>query len=209
VVLYYITDRHGFSGTEPDQRRQVLRRIVEASCANVDYIQLREKDLDPVELELLAREALHLIRSSASATKFLINSRAAIALAIGADGVHLPAGSLPPRAIREKWKQETGLEPTIGVSAHTISDLQQAELQGANFALLAPIFEKVGVPAKNIGLEGLRQACTGSGIPVLALGGITLANAKSCLDAGARGIAGIRLFQQGDVSETVARLRPR
>jgi thiamine-phosphate pyrophosphorylase len=207
VLLYYITDRHGFSGTEADQRHQLLRRIAEASCTAVDYIQLREKDLEPAELELLAREALHLIRSNTSTTRFLINTRADMALTIGADGVHLPGSSPPARAIREKWRLETGQEPLIGVSVHSISDLQQAELHGANLAVLAPIFEKVGAPAQKVGLEGLRQACAGSGMPVLALGGINLANARSCLDAGARGVAGIRLFQQGDLAETAARLR--
>jgi len=207
VLLYYITDRHGFAGTEVDQRRELLRRIAEAAHAEVDYVQLREKDLDPADLELLAREALHVVRSYSNHTKFLVNTQTDIALAIGADGIHIPAGRSSICTAREQWPREAGQEPIIGVSAHSSSDLQQAQLHCASFAVLSPIFEKVGVRVKGIGLEALRQACAGSGLPVLALGGVNPTNAKSCLDAGARGVAGIRLFQQGDAGETVKRLR--
>lgn len=207
MLLYYITDRHGFAVTEAEQRRELLRCVANAASSGVDYIQLREKDRDSAELELLAREALHLVRNNASSSRLLINSRADIALAVGADGVHLPAGSPPATSIREKWKQETGREPLIGVSAHCFSDLQQAQLHGASFAVFAPIFEKVGTAIKGIGLEALRQACAGTGIPVLALGGVSVANAKACLDAGAKGVAGIRLFQQGDMTLTIKQLR--
>ena len=62
MLLYYITDRKGFAGTESEQRTALLRRIADAARAGVDYIQLREKDLARKELELLAREALHVIR---------------------------------------------------------------------------------------------------------------------------------------------------
>jgi thiamine-phosphate pyrophosphorylase len=69
------------------------------------------------------------------------------------------------------------------------------------------VFEKVAAGTNGIGLNVLREACAGSRIPVLALGGVNLTNARSCLDAGAAGVAGIRLFQQGDVAETVIKLR--
>jgi thiamine-phosphate pyrophosphorylase len=85
--------------------------------------------------------------------------------------------------------------------------------------VLAPIFEKSQSDSRGIGLDTLRAACA-SAIPpektesapagrfvVLALGGVTVANASNCLQAGAAGVAGIRLFQQGDVGETVRQLR--
>jgi thiamine-phosphate pyrophosphorylase len=207
MLLYYITDRRSFAGVEADRRRELLQRIGEAANAGVDYVQLREKDLDAADLELLTREALHAIRRNSSRTKFLVNTEVEAALAAGADGVHLPAKSRPPGTVREKWRNETGKVPLIGVSAHSLSDLQQAELQCASFAVFGPIFEKGGVETRGIGLEALRQACAVSSVPVLALGGVTLNNLKSCLDAGASGVAAIRLFQQGDVAETVERLR--
>jgi len=207
MLLYYITDRRSFAGAEADRRRELLRRVGEAARAGVDYVQLREKDLNAAELELLTREALHVIRSNSSGTKFLVNTQVEVALGAGVDGVHLPAGCGPARTVREKWRNETGKEPLIGVSTHSLFDLKQAELQCAGFAVFGPIFEKAGLEERGIGLEALRQGCSESGVPVLALGGVSLNNAKSCLDAGARGVAGIRLFQQGDVAETVKRLR--
>ena len=190
-----------------EQRTALLRRIAEAARAGVDYIQLREKDLDPADLELLAREALHVIRESAAATKLLINSSVEVAQAIGADGVHLPSNSLPVPMIRDEWLQRAQQAPIVGVSAHTRDDIAQANANGASFAVLAPIFEKVATGASGIGLEMLAEACASSRIPVLALGGVKLGNARACLEAGASGIAGIRLFQEGGVSRSVDALR--
>ena len=207
MLLYYITDRTGFSGTDSERRIALLRRIAEAARAGVDYIQLREKELDSAELELLAREALHVIRYNNATAKLFINTHADIALAVGADGVHLPAGSPPASEVRADWLRQANREPIIGVSAHSIEDVQQAEKDGASFVVFAPIFEKAGTRAEGIGLDILRDACVVTRAPVLALGGVNLSNARACLDAGAAGIAGIRLFQQGDIAATVSALR--
>ena len=207
MLLYYITDRTGFAGTESEQRTALLRRIADSASAGVDYIQLREKDLEAAELELLAREGLRVIRENSAITKFLINTHADLALAVGADGVHLPADSPPACEIRAGWLRHAHCEPLVGVSAHGVADVQQAERDGASFAVLAPIFEKFSTGTKGIGLDVLREACSAVRMPVLALGGVNLANARTCVDAGAAGIAGIRLFQQGDVRSTVTRLR--
>jgi thiamine-phosphate pyrophosphorylase len=212
MLLYYITDRKGFAGAESDQRAALLRCIAEAARAGMDYIQLREKDLDTAELEQLAREAVSAVRDSSATTRLLINGGADIAIATNADGVHLPAGSPPANEIRDYWMRLTNRGPSIGVSAHSVGDVERAASNGADFAVLAPVFEKAAFGAKGMGVEVLRQACefSSSGqncFPVLALGGVTLANARACLGAGAAGVAGIRLFQQGDVAETVIKLR--
>ena len=207
MLLYYITDRKGFDGSEAEQRAALLRRVAEAARAGVDYIQLREKDLDAADLELLAREVLRRIRENSDAARLLVNSRTEVALAIGADGVHLPAISPPVTAVRKQWMQLSDREPLIGVSAHTILEVQHAEIDGATFAVLAPIFEKSTAGAEGIGLEVLREACMLSNMPVLALGGVRLGNARACLEAGAGGIAGIRLFQEGGIQSTVDALR--
>jgi thiamine-phosphate pyrophosphorylase len=215
-LLYYITDRGGFAGTAADQRTALLRRIAEAAGAGVDYIQLREKDLCSRDLERLAREAVRAVRDNSSVTKLLINGRADIALACGADGVHLPSGELSASEIRALWMKCCHREPFIGVSAHSSAEVWEAEAHGANFAVLAPIFEKVQTDVKGIGLDALRQASSAVGerrdveagrFAVLALGGVNLANARACIKAGAAGLAGIRLFQSGDLLETVRRLR--
>jgi len=216
MLLYYITDRRGFAGTDAEQRTALLRRIAEAAGAGVDYIQLREKDLGSRELELLGREAIGAVRDNSSNTKLLINGRADIALACGADGVHLPSGELLASEIRALWMKCCHREPVIGVSAHSLAEVHEAKAQGANFAVLAPIFEKVQTGVKGIGLEVLREAAgkqvygeeSASGrFAVLALGGVNLMNAQACLQAGAAGLAGIRLFQSGDLLETVRQLR--
>src|SRR5208337_5494148 len=112
-LLYYITDRTAFAADEPTRRRRLLEKISEAAHAAVDYIQLREKDLPTRELESLAREAVRIIHESFSLrtenreprTALLINSRADVALAVEAGGVHLRSEDLSPTDVGEVWKK--------------------------------------------------------------------------------------------------------
>ncbi len=219
MLLYYITDRKAFPGGDREQRTAVLRRISEAAAAGVNYIQLREKELCVRDLERLACEALQAVRESSSTTRLLINGRPDVALACGADGVHLPSGDISASTVRTLWMKCCGRPPLIGVSAHSFDEVRQAEAHGANFAVLAPIFEKQPSVANGMGLDALRDACSRLAAPdnveagpsarfaVLALGGVNLTNAAPCLKAGASGVAGIRLFQTGDVREAVRCLR--
>lgn len=220
-LLYYITDRKAFGGEELRRRRQLLDKIVEAARAGVDRIQLREKDLSTRELECLAREAMSLIENlraenPALSTALLVNSRSDIAMAVQADGVHLRSDDIHPRELREIWSranhgsQRAGApapHPLVGISCHSLAQVANAAREGADFAVVAPVFEKKGAPdAISTGLEWLREASTAS-IPVLALGGITLSNARACLEAGAAGIAAIRLFQENDIDAVARALR--
>jgi len=219
MLLYYITDRCAFPGTEAQKRHVLLSRAAEAAGAAVDYIQLREKDLSSRELEALARQVVAAVRSESAATRVLINHRTDIALACGADGVHLPGNDLPASEVRALWMKASDRAPIIGVSAHSVDDVRYAEAHGADFAVLAPIFEKPDTDLPGLGLETLKLACSGpptpvnaesafeGRFPVLALGGVNPQNAVACIRAGAAGVAGIRLFQQGDVKQTVRRLR--
>jgi len=217
-VLYYITDRHQLSADEYESRKHLLAKIREAACAGVDYIQLREKDLCTRELEILSRDAAKVLADLRTEnpelrTALLINSRSDVALAVGADGVHLRSDDISPKQVRTIWKSchvETAAResspqlPLLGVSCHTPEEVNRAAENAANFAVFAPVFEKHGTTA--VGLDLLGRACRAS-IPVLALGGVTLDNAQSCLRAGASGIAGIRLFQENNIAEVVHRLR--
>jgi thiamine-phosphate pyrophosphorylase len=201
-LLYYITDRTAFPGDESSRRHRLLEKIREAAIAGVDYIQLREKDLPTRDLEALAREAVKVIRGMAQTrTALLINSRTDVALAVQADGVHLRSDDISPKEVRVIWKCGVQL---IAVSCHSPAEVIQAAAQGANLAVFAPVFEKKD--ANPTGLAALQKACAAK-IPVLALGGITLANAQSCLVAGASGVAAIRLFQDNDIAEIVRCLR--
>ncbi len=92
----------------------------------------------------------------------------------------------------------------IGISCHSPEEVSRAAAEGATFAVFAPVFEKKGTHAA--GLEKLREACKAK-IPVLALGGVSLENAEACLDAGAAGIAAIRLFQENDIESVVKSFR--
>jgi len=220
-LLYYITDRIALADDELTRRSRLLEKIAEAARAGVDYIQLREKDLSVRELESLAQQAVAVIRQVRAQnrelkTALLINSRSDVAFAVGADGVHLRSDDVTPQVVREIWSQcgagasargNSPRTPLIGVSCHLPTNVAQAAQNGANFAVFAPVFEKKDAAgAQPTGLAQLKQACHAD-IPVLALGGITLANARSCLEAGAAGIAAIRLFQENDIAEVVQQLR--
>jgi thiamine-phosphate pyrophosphorylase len=219
VLLCYVTDRKQFSGDSSRQRSQLLGKIYEAARCGVDFIQLREKDLSGRELESLTNEAVRVVRENSRGTTdnpelktlLLINSRTDVAIACGADGVHLTSDDVSPREVRRIW--ELGLRasknphPVITVSCHSEDDVIRAEQDGADFVLFAPVFEKKNVPSITpAGIQGLRTACQHQ-IPVLALGGVTTENAGQCMEAGAAGIAAIRLFQENDIDEVVSKLR--
>jgi len=154
--------------------------------------------------------------SSGQKTSLLINSRIDVALAVAAAGVHLRSADISPSEVRKIWqqcgagapaRQNFQPAPVIAVSCHTASEIGSAAKDGADFVVVAPVFEKRESPSTPpLGLEGLRQACRHE-IPVLALGGITLENAAACLDAGAAGIAAIRLFQGNEIAQVVRSLR--
>lgn len=216
-LLCYITDRRQFAGDESAQRQQLLRKISEAAGAGVDFLQLREKDLPVRDLESLAREAVRILRAAKlgaenreRGTVLFINSRTDVALAVGADGVHLRSDDVSPADVRRIW-HSSGPNPSvraaISVSCHRPSEVEQAATAGADLALFAPVFRKKDAPGTEpAGLDALRSACRHK-IPVLALGGVTLENAAACLEAGAAGIAAIRLFQEHDIAQVVRRLR--
>ena len=215
MLLYYITDRTQFPGDENSRRRALLQNIAAAARCGVDFIQLREKDLSTRELEDLAHSAVRAVRENFQKTRLLINSRTDVAVACGADGVHLRSVDVPPGEVRITWQHAAGFlqrephrtQPCISASCHTLEDVLRAATGAVDFVVFAPVFEKKDDPAAcAAGIAGLRAACQQK-IPVLALGGITLANAASCVEAGAAGIAGIRLFQKNDIEDVVGRLR--
>ncbi|MGI9100809.1 MAG: thiamine phosphate synthase [Terriglobales bacterium] len=224
MLLYYITDRRQFTGSEAQRRLALLAKIAEAARAGVDFIQLREKDLPAAPLEILANQAVRAVREAAPAvrgsglsTRLLINSRIDVALACGADGVHLRGDDISAGDARAIFDKAGVPHPLIAVSCHTAEQVRLAESHGADLAVFGPVFGKGAQPG--VGLEALRAACRGAkavstpepsrppGMPVLALGGVTLPKAHACLEAGAAGVAGIRLFQENDIHEIVSRLR--
>jgi thiamine-phosphate pyrophosphorylase len=182
----YVTDRrsltHGIS---------LIDSVASNLAAGIEWIQIREKDLSARDLFDLTTQVLGLPNPHHS--RVLVNTRIDVALAAGADGAHLPAGSPAPRA----WRAFTPPEFLIGVSCHTLEEVRAAEDQGADYAVFGPVFapRSKATALEPRGLEGLVQAVRAVRIPVLALGGITAINAEDCLQAGAAGIAAISLYQ--------------
>lgn len=208
MLLCYVTDRSQFRGDEASRRKRLLEKIGEAVECGVDMIQLREKDLSARDLELLASEVMPLVRKNPGC-KLLINSRVDVAIATGADGVHLRSDDIAPPEVRAAWKHSNGERARllIGVSCHSPQEVAVAMAGQADFAVFGPIFGKKGAPGVSpSGLDALHQACQHR-IPVLALGGITLETAERCFEVGAAGIAGIRLFQENDICPVVEKLR--
>ena len=197
---YAITSRALYPGDEVQKQAALLREASRWIADGIDLIQLREKDLPAGNIAALARELLQIIAVGASPTKLLINSRPDIAIATGAHGVHLTAApeELTPADVRSLYAAANRPAPIITISCHTLEDVHRARLNKADAILFAPVFEKIiagRIISPGQGIDRLRAAClAASPIPVYALGGVTLENAPACLEAGAAGIAGIRLF---------------
>ncbi len=190
--LCYITDRKFFTSFA-----EFSDFLVKAAQAGIDLVQIREKDLETRRLLELASAALQAAEGSSS--QIVVNDRVDLALATGAAGVHLGTQSLPASAVR-------GIVPAgflVGVSCHSTQEAENAEAAGADYILFGPIFEtpsKLGC-GPPLGLATLQRVAHRVKLPLLALGGITIQRIQQCLQAGAAGIAGIRIFQECDSIE--------
>lgn len=149
----------------------------------VDLIQVRDKELPARELLAVVQRALTL------GPKVVVNERVDVALAAGAHGVHLRSRPIPPR----EWRRIVPAGFLIGVSCHTLEDIREAE--GADYVYFSPVFDTPG-HGSAVGIGALTEAVRLATMPVIALGGITHKNAVDCIEAGAAGIAAIRLFRQ-------------
>jgi thiamine-phosphate pyrophosphorylase len=204
-ILCYVTDRRSLpSGDDhADSATRLELAIRRAIDAGADWIQLREKDLDARPLEALLRATVKISRGRA---RIFVNDRLDVALAAGADGVHLGEKSLPIARVASWRAAADRRDFAIGVSCHSPEAVRAAERAGADYVFFGPIF---ATPSKTSfgppqGLERLAAACEGARIPVIAIGGITDSNAEACLAAGCEGIAAIRMFQgEGGLAESV------
>lgn len=178
-----------------------IRRLTQSVPPGIDLIQLREKHLPPGELARLAREILALLAAAGSPIRLLINTRADVALATAAHGVHLPSppGGLTPTQIRTLYRTRNLPRPLVSKACHTLAEVLATRQDPPDLILFSPVFGKSlpGAHLPGTGLPTLATACAfAHPTPVLALGGITPHNTPACLQAGAAGIAGIRTFQE-------------
>jgi len=143
----------------------------------------------------LARFAV--AETDGTSARVLVNDRLDVALAANAAGVHLGEKSLPLEVVCE-WRRSAGrLDFLIGVSCHSLETARAAERGGADYIFFGPVFATPSKAAYGApqGVERLREVCASISIPVAAIGGVSLENARECIAAGAAGIAAIRMFQ--------------
>ncbi len=194
--VYLITDRHQLADGQ-----SLLSACEAALRGGITALQLREKDLSAAELLPLA-QALRALTHQYSAC-LLINDRVDVAMAYNADGVHLGGHSLPADTARALL----GPDKLIGVSTHSLAEIDKAASHGADFVTFGPVYTTPSKAAFGApqGLEKLRAACAASSLPVYALGGIKTTNHAEALSTGATGIALISgVLAQSD-PETAAR----
>ncbi len=188
--LYLLTDRHNTS------QRPLASVISQAVEAGVRMIQVREKDLDTRQTIELIRKLKPLITQYHG--KVLLNDRVDLAIALDADGVHLRSDSLPLPLARRMM----GKDKLLGISTHSVKDVQKAEDEGADFVVLGPIYD---TPSKQIygaplGLHTLEAACRTCRLPIFAIGGMKPEHVHDVMSSGAYGIAVISsILQASDI----------
>lgn len=191
-VRYLITSGETRAENYQGHSKQLLDQIRAAVESGFEIVQIREKRLSARLQFALGQAAVDIAHGSQTA--ILLNDRADIAEACGADGVHLPANSIPASKIREYFPNLL-----VGVSTHSSEEVIAASESGADFVTFGPVFrtpskEKFGDPQ---GIDRLRSVCKAAEkFPVIAIGGIGHDNIKEIKSAGAGGIAAIRLFSK-------------
>lgn len=186
--LYLVTDRQRTAG------RPLLDVVDAALRGGVDAVQLREKDLSGDALLKLAARLRKLTRRYGA--RLLVNDRIDIALAVDADGIHLPVDSFAPADARRML----GAGALIGASTHSVEQARAAAAGGADFVAFGPVFD---TPSKRsfgtpVGLDALAQATQAVTVPVLAIGGVTAERVRSLRECGAHGIAVIAAILEAD-----------
>ncbi|MEO7660634.1 MAG: thiamine phosphate synthase [Pyrinomonadaceae bacterium] len=196
-IIYVITAGDATDLDFAVQKRKIVRLAAIAVELNISLIQIREKKLSARNVfELAAAVAAEAHDSS---TRILVNDRADIAVAAGADGVHLTTNSIPADIIRKTFSKDL----IIGVSAHTAKAAANASANGADFAVFGPVFDTPGKGEPH-GINGLSEVCRAvDGFPIIGLGGVDESNCSEIIAAGARGVAAIRALNDPDAMRRI------
>ena len=190
MLRYAIPARTMFPGDEHARHAALIAQAARLAQNGVDYLQLREKDLGEADLAALARAMRAAIHDAGGKTQLLLNGPPTLAQWAGADGVHLSSTTFS-----QNLQSLRGL--MVSASCHTLADVKRA-CEFADLVLFGPVFEKRvhgEVVIDGLGVDALHEACLTAGqLPVFALGGVDESSAQACVDAGAAGVAGIRMF---------------
>jgi thiamine-phosphate pyrophosphorylase len=207
ACLCLVTDRRRLVSAAgaalPEWGALLRRQVMGAVLAGVEFVHVRERDLDARALVTLVSALADLARGSG--TRLLVNDRLDIALVAGAAGVHLRADSPPPAVIRRL----AGRDRVLGCSVHDVADLARA--RGADFLVAGTVFPSVSKDPRRalLGLQGLRDIVRAAhGVPVLAIGGMSEDVAGRTARTGAAGMASIGAFlpdRGQDPAESVQR----
>ena len=187
-------------------RREPVEQARRAVEAGIDLIQIRERDLDAAALGEIVRAVVAAVRAAGSRTRVVVNERADVAMACGADGVHLRADSVAAGAVRRMVRPGF----LIGRSVHSAEEARAAG--PVDYLIAGTVFpsESKAKDAAVIGLDGLAAIVRASPAPVLAIGGMMPDRSAAVASAGAAGIAAIGLFAgAGSLAQTVDSLRMR
>lgn len=197
LLLYAITDRSWLHG------RTLASQVEEALEGGATFLQLREKNLDDAHFLEEARELQALCREHG--VPFIVNDNVDVALAMGADGIHVGQHDMEAGDVRKLL----GPDKILGVSAQTVDQAILAERRGADYLGVGAVFPTGSKDdADDVSFEELKAICEAVSIPVVAIGGISLLNVKELAGSGIRGIAVISaIFAQNDIKMAAQQLR--
>ena len=197
-IICLITEGKANPENYQTQSSAIIETARSAIRLGVNMIQVREKQLGGRMLFDLSRRLVESIAGTGAL--ILVNDRADVAAAAGADGVHLPEAALPADAVRSVFP-----DLLIGVSTHSLASARSAVAAGADYILFGPIFETPG-KGQPTGLDMLSDICRELGtFPVLALGGIDDTNCSGVVAAGASGIGAIRSLNDPETCRRICR----
>jgi thiamine-phosphate diphosphorylase len=205
-TLCLVTDRRRLTQqarTTRDELAALEAALDEAAAAGIDVIQVRERDLEAADLTAFVARVVRRMRGTA--TRVVVNERADVARAAGADGVHLRSDGPPVDRIRA-WGPSAWC---VGRSIHVAAEAERH--QSADYLLFGTTFASTSKPdgAPVAGLAALGEAVRVSAAPIWAIGGVTPETAPACIDAGAKGVAAIAAFLDDGDGTTRGAVRAR
>jgi thiamine-phosphate pyrophosphorylase len=207
MIVHLVTDRHRL--VEAPHARNLaeasaclVRQTRYAIEAGVDCVQVRERDLDGADLARVVAELVACTRGTA--TRVLVNDRLDVAMAVGADGVHLRADSMPVAVVRRLAPPDF----IVGRSVHSVAEAAAAS--GADYLVAGTVWATASKGGDHLllGIDGFASIVRAVQVPVLAIGGVTAARASEVASAGGAGIAAIGLFVAGEPTGQSCRAGP-